>query len=218
MTNRENHRGSEIHRLKPMQESYDVNLFNKLYKLCKPVIRNLVRQIDHRRFNLTPDIIHSYFVDKLLYVFQRYYGTCSEDHLQAKILLSLSTYKNKLLRSAYSEEAETNLEMRQLEDLFDNDKELEDDSEENKLREEKFQLVEAYMKKHLDLDAQLVFGVMMNPPEFLKKYPGNGKGKFSAVSLVKFFNMPQNRASVRYINELKDDIEYWISKAHEELR
>lgn len=217
MTPKEDHKGSEIHRLKPMQESYDVNLFNKLYNLCKPVIRNLVRGIDHRRFNLTPDIIHSYFVDKMLYVFNRYYGTCSEDHLQAKILLSLSTYKNKLLRSAYTEEAEANLEMRQLEDLYDGDKELEDDSEESRLREEKFREVEDYMKKHLSSDALLVFGVMMNPPEFVKKYPGNGKGNITSMSLVKFFNMPNNRGSVRYMNEIKEDIEYWVSKAKEDL-
>ena len=32
--------GSELHRLKPMQE-YDEATFNRLYKVCKPVIRNL---------------------------------------------------------------------------------------------------------------------------------------------------------------------------------
>lgn len=217
MTTPENHRGSEIHRLKPMPKNYDIELFNKLYKLCKPVIKNLVNQIDCRRFNLTPDIIHSYFVDKLLYVFSRYQGTCSEDHLQAKILLSLSTYKNKLLRYAYTREAEANMEMRQLDDLFDGDKELLDDSEESALKEERMQEIEDYLNKHLSDDARLVFGVMMNPPAYLLKYPGNGKGSLTAVSLVRFFNLPPNRGSIRYINEIKDDIEYWITKAREDL-
>lgn len=218
MKEKENHHGSELHRLKPMPESYDIDLFNKLYKVAKPVIRNLVRQIDCRRFNVTPDIIQSYFVDKLLFVFSKYYGTCSEDHLQAKVLLSLSTFKNKLLRSAYGKEAETNLEMRQLEDLFDNDKELLDDTEEVEEKEEKLQEIEEYMKKHLSPDAYLVFGVMMNPPYYLKYYPGNGSGKLTAISLVKFFNMVPNRSSVRYINNLKADIEYWVEKAKEDLR
>lgn len=84
--------GSELHRLKPMQE-YDEATFNRLYKVCKPVIRNLTRQIDYKRFNLTPDIIQSYFWDKMLFVFNKYYGECTEEHLKARILASLSTFK-----------------------------------------------------------------------------------------------------------------------------
>ena len=123
--------GSELHRLKPMQE-YDEATFNRLYKVCKPVIRNLTRQIDYKRFNLTPDIIQSYFWDKMLFVFNKYYGECTEEHLKARILASLSTFKNKLLRSAYGEQAEYNQSLFKLDDLFDNDKELEDDTEEEK--------------------------------------------------------------------------------------
>lgn len=52
--------GSELHRLKTMQENYDQQMFLRLYKVCKPVIRNLTKQIDYKRYNLTPDIISSY--------------------------------------------------------------------------------------------------------------------------------------------------------------
>lgn len=218
MADKENYRGSEIHRLKSMPKGYDIDLFNKLYRLCKPVIRNLVRQIDCRRFNLTTDVIHSYFVDKMLFVFSKYYGTCSSEHLQAKILLSLSTYKNKLLRAAYSEEAEVNMEMRQLEDLFDNDKELEDTTEEDSYREECLQQIEEYMRKHLSEDAYLVFTVLTNPPDYIKNYPGNGNGNVTAVSLVHFFELPHNRSSIRYIMDLRGDIDYWVEKAKEDLR
>ena len=118
--------GSEIHRLKPMQENYDKETFDRMYKICKPVIRRLTKQIDNRRFNVTPDIISSYFWDKMLFVFNKYYGTCEEEHLKARILASLSTFKNHLLRTAYGEGAEYHQNLYQLEDLFDNDKELED--------------------------------------------------------------------------------------------
>lgn len=217
MADKENHRGSEIHRLKPMPDNYNVQLFNKLYRICKPVIRNLVRQIDCRRFNLTPDIIHSYFVDKMLYVFAKYYGTCSTEHLQAKILLSLSTFKNKLLRAAYSEEAEANLEMQKLEDLFDDNKELLDTSEDDKYREECLQRIEEYMREHLSADAFLVFKVLMDPPEFIQEYPGNGQGNITSMSLVKFFELPSNRSSIRFITELRKDIDYWIERAKVDL-
>lgn len=89
---RESYNGSEIHRLKPMK-SYDNKVFMKMYNLCKPVIKNLVYHIDYRRFNLTQDIIESYFWDKMLYVFNKYYDSSTEEHLKARILASLSTYK-----------------------------------------------------------------------------------------------------------------------------
>ncbi len=63
--------GSEIHRLQVFNE-YDPELFERLYKKCKPLIKSLVRQVDSRRYNLSPDIIHSYFVDKFMLVFNKY--------------------------------------------------------------------------------------------------------------------------------------------------
>ena len=63
--------GSELHRLTELKP-YDEDLFNRLYKTCKPLIRGLVRGIDSRRFNVTPDIINSFFWDKFLYVFNKY--------------------------------------------------------------------------------------------------------------------------------------------------
>lgn len=51
--------GSELHRLTELKP-YDEDLFNRLYKTCKPLIRRLTRGVDSRRFNLTPDIINSF--------------------------------------------------------------------------------------------------------------------------------------------------------------
>ena len=161
--------GSELHRLKTMQENYDQQMFLRLYKVCKPVIRNLTKQIDYKRYNLTPDIISSYFWDKMLYVFNKYYSTCSEEHLKARILASLSTFKNKLLRSAYGEQAEYNQSLFKLDDLFDNDKELEDDSEEEKAKSEMLEMMYSYMKDHLSIDAYMVFEVLLTPPPYIKE-------------------------------------------------
>ena len=121
--------GSELHRLRPMKDGYDKKLFDKLYKLCKPIIKNLVRQIDCKRLGITSDIVESQFWDKMIYVFNRYYGEVDEEHLKADIFRSLSTYKNKILRSAYGEVAEINKGMASWEDLFDDSKEMMDDTD-----------------------------------------------------------------------------------------
>lgn len=209
--------GSELHRLKTMQENYDQQMFLRLYKGCKPVIRNLTKQIDYKRYNLTPDIISSYFWDKMLYVFNKYYGTCSEEHLKARILVSLSTFKNKLLRSAYGEQAEYNQSLFKLDDLFDNDKELEDDSEEEKAKSEMLEMMYDYMKEHLSIDAYMIFEVLLTPPPYIKERIKEN-GRITNLLLVEFFDMPKTNASVKYISELRSDIQYWEDRAKEELK
>lgn len=209
--------GSELHRLKTMQENYDQQMFLRLYKVCKPVIRNLTKQIDYKRYNLTPDIISSYFWDKMLYVFNKYYGTCSEEHLKARILASLSTFKNKLLRSAYGEQAEYNQSLFKLDDLFDNDKELEDDSEEEKAKSEMLEMMYDYMKEHLSIDAYMVFEVLLTPPPYIKERIKDS-GRITNLLLVEFFDMPKTNSSVKYISELRSDIQYWEDRAKEELK
>lgn len=209
--------GSELHRLKTMQENYDQQMFLRLYKVCKPVIRNLTKQIDYKRYNLTPDIIYSYFWDKMLYVFNKYYGTCSEEHLKARILASLSTFKNKLLRSAYGEQAEYNQSLFKLDDLFDNDKELEDDSEEEKAKSEMLEMMYDYMKEHLSIDAYMIFEVLLTPPPYIKERIKDS-GRITNLLLVEFFDMPKTNSSVKYISELRSDIQYWEDRAKEELK
>ena len=183
--------GSELHRLKPMQE-YDEATFNRLYKVCKPVIRNLTRQIDYKRFNLTPDIIQSYFWDKMLFVFNKYYGECTEEHLKARILASLSTFKN-------------------------NDKELEDDTEEEKAKSEMLDMMYTYMKDKLSPDAYLLFEVLITPPPFIKERLENST-RITNIMLIEFFEMPKTNESMRYISELRQDIQYWEDRAIEELK
>lgn len=209
--------GSELHRLKPMKDVYDVDLFNRLHKICCPVIKRLSKQVDCKRFNLSEDIISSYFWDKMLYVFNKYYGTCSEEHLKAKILASLSTFKNKLLRSAYTEQAEYNQHLHKLDDLFEDSKELEDDTEYNDSRNYMIELVNNYMKEKLSSDALLVFEAVTTPPPYIKERIKDGQ-RITNLLLIEFFDLPRNRSSVRYLSELRDDIQYWTERASEELK
>lgn len=211
-----NYNGSELHRLKPMKEGYDESMFNRLYKICIPVINNLTRQIDYKRLGLTPDLIKSYFLDKMVYVFNKYYGVVSEEHLKADILRSLFTYKNKLLRSAYGDKAVINKGMSSLDELYDNSKEFYDDTEEEEFKSDLIDKVNTYMKNHLSLDAQLVYEVLTTPPPFIKERTKTNS-KITNLLLVEFFDLPKSRKSTKYISDLKSDISYWIKRAHIDL-
>lgn len=209
--------GSEIHRLKPMQKGYDVELFDKLFKLVQPVIRNLVRGIDIRRFNITTDILTSQFYDKMLFVFNKYYGTVDEEHLKANILRALSTYKNHLLKYAYSDKASFNQSLRSFEDLFDNSKEdFSDEDDSAKVKNDMWDMLNTYMDNHLSLDAKLVWEMTVSPTPFIE---ANAKfGRITNSLLVEFFNLPKNRTSVRYIGELREEISQTLEQAKKDLR
>lgn len=212
-----NGEGSELHRLKVMSEDYDKKLFNKLYKLVQPVIRNLVRGIDVNRLNTSPDILISQFNDKMLFVFNKYYGTVEEEHLKANILRALSTYKNHLLKYAYSEKATFNQNLKSFEDLFDDSKEDFSDEleEQEKAKVEMWNLLKNYILDNLSPDAQLVWEVTLNPTPYIEM---NAKyGRITNTLLVDFFDLPKTRDSVRYIGELKEEIQSVMEKAKKDL-
>lgn len=212
-----NGEGSELHRLKVMSEDYDKKLFNKLYKLVQPVIRNLVRGIDVNRLNTSPDILTSQFNDKMLFVFNKYYGTVEEEHLKANILRALSTYKNHLLKYAYSEKATFNQNLKSFEDLFDDSKEDFSDEldEQEKAKVEMWNLLKNYILDNLSPDAQLVWEVTLNPTPYIEM---NAKyGRITNTLLVDFFDLPKTRDSVRYIGELKEEIQLVMEKAKKDL-
>lgn len=208
--------GSEIHRLKEMQE-YDHDLFNKLFKNMKPLMRKLAKGVDARRFNVTPDIILSYFHDKFIYVFNKYQGEYEEERLKATILSSLSTFKNRLLRSAYGEQAEYNQSLSKLEDLFDDSKELMDDSEEEKEKEERITALYNYMRKNLHPDAYLIFQIQLDPPPFIRSKMRSTTGKISIVEILDFLELPRTKTNYDFISDLRKDIAYWLDRAKEDL-
>lgn len=216
---RTNHNGSELHRLKPMQEGYDPVLFDQLYKISKPVIRRLSSQIDTNRFNVTRDIIESYFWDKMLYIFNKYYGTCTEEHLRARILGGLSTFKNHLLHSAYTERANFNQSLHSFEDLFENSNEDKDILDETETPQSgMFKLVNEYMMKNLYPDAQLVYEALYFPPPFIREYPGYKEGRrITNKMLLEFFDLPKDTASEKYIKELRSDVDYWVERAKQDI-
>ena len=209
--------GSELHRLRKMKP-YDQDLFNRLYKTCRPLIKRLSRGVDARRYNLSSDIIVSYFWDKFLYVFNKYQGEYSEERLKATILSSLMMYKNKLLRKAYGDQADFNKSLTSMEVLYDNNKELLDDSDETRLKEGRSKIFHEYMQSHLSQDAYLVFKIQLDPPKWFEEKMANSHGKMSILHLIDYFDLPRDKASVNIISQIRKDIQATLEQAKIDLR
>ena len=210
--------GPELHRIRPL-EKYDERVFAKLYKLCKPVIKNLVKQIDCRRYNVSKDVINSYFWDKMLFLFNRYYEESdgNVEFLKAHVLRGLSTYKYHLLQEAYSERAEYFQSLTSLDELYDNNKEDLTIDDDNSYKEELLKTLYDYMKKHLSPDAILIFECLMTPTTFLLERTDNGRVRITNSMLAEFFNLPKAKTSIQYISDLRHDVEYWEQRAMKEL-
>lgn len=209
--------GSELHRLTELKP-YDQDLFNQMYKTCKPLIRRLTKGVDSRRFNVSQDIIQSYFWDKFLYVFNKYQDKYDEERLKATILSSLQTFKSKLLRNAYTKQAEFNQELTSLENLFDNNRELLDDSEESRIKEEQSIEFHKYMKEHLTQDEYLVMQIQLDPPKWFEDKIKESHGKLSILHLIDYFELPRDKTSINFFSRIRKNIQKTLEQASIDLR
>lgn len=212
-----NTNGSEIHRIKEFTD-YNRDQFEKLYKLCRPLVRNLSRSIDSRRFNVSQDIIQSYFWDKFLYVYNKYQHKYDEERLKATLLTSLQVFKNKLLRNAYTKQAEFNQELTSLDILFDNNKEYLDDTEDTEYKQELSDRFNQFMMDNLTPDEYLVFRIELDPPPFFTERIIQSHGKLSILHLVDFFELPRNGKSQTILTNMRKHIKETLKKAKKEFK
>ena len=212
-----NTNGSEIHRIKEFTD-YNRDQFEKLYKLCRPLVRNISRSIDSRRFNVSQDIIQSYFWDKFLYVYNKYQHKYDEERLKATLLASLQVFKNKLLRNAYTKQAEFNQELTSLDILFDNNKEYLDDTEDTEYKQELSDRFNQFMMDNLTPDEYLVFRIELDPPPFFTERIIQSHGKLSILHLVDFFELPRNGKSQTILTNMRKHIKETLEKAKKEFK
>lgn len=209
--------GSEIHRLREF-DHYDEALFNKMYGICRPLIKKLSRGIDCRRYNVSPDIIQSYFWDKFLFVYNKYQDKYDEERLKATLLSSLRTFRNKLLRSAYTRQAEFNSELASFEDIYESGKEWIDDSDETEYKEELSNRFNEFMQEHLTPDEYLVFRTELNPPPFFEARIKESHGKLSILHLIDFFEVPRDKKSHKMFTEMRKHIKETLELAKTEFK
>jgi len=209
--------GSELHRLKVM-EDYDEVLFNRLYRNMKPLVKRLAKNVDARRFNVPNDVIQSYFWDKFLYVFNKYQSEYEEERLRATLISSLMTFKNRLLRKAYTGQSEYYQALTSFEDLFDDSKEIIDDNTEKEGLLDRTNQLYAYMKMKLSPDAYLLFEVQNDTPGFIKSLLKTDNSKISTMMLLDYFDLPRTKSYANFISRLRKEIEINIEKAKAELR
>lgn len=207
--------GSELERLKEMG-SYDLIEFNKLYKVCTPLIRRLSKNIDNRRLNVSNDIVKSYFWDKFLYIYNKYHNDHDYEHLKAQLLVGLKKYSYKLMRDGYTRKAEFNQTLVSFEELFDDSKE--DIMDEPSNSDYHLELLNNFMKSRLTDDEFIIYQIILTPPPFIKvRMDEQSKGKLSILHLIDYFEFPRTRKAYQHFNRMKTKVMFTLEEAKIEL-
>lgn len=202
----------EIDRIKEFK-SYDVDMFNRLYKQCKPLIKSLVYTIDSKRLGVDKDIIKSYFDDKFMFVFSKWGKVHDEKRLKILMLSSLQNFKNRLLRMAYTNSSEFYLGQVSIDDSYDMLSSIPDEDTDNK---ERLEIIFEYMKTNLSPEALLLFTIELYPPEWFIDRVDNINSynkfiKFSNYMYLEYFELPKTKTYSKYISSIKNEIEVWLN-------
>lgn len=205
----------ELHRLSQMPENYNVELFNRLYKETSKLRKALANQIDHRRYMVSKDIILSWFDDKFIFTYCKYFQEHNEDVLKGHLIRAMQFFKCRILRKAYGSEAE----------IYSNIIDLDStgsqrliniipDKEEIDNKELFLELCISFFKEKLSQDAFFILELQLNPPSYIQ-VRSKHKNNFSPELLAEYIGLELNPESIRYIDGLKHEISYYTKKARE---
>lgn len=202
----------ELHRLKPM-EDYDPKLFGELYSKTRGLVKKLSRNIDTKRFNVSQDILESWFDDKFIYVFNKYHKQYGKEVLLGHIINSLKLFKYRILKTAYSQQSDFNMSLQTVGDdnSLDNIPEYDD----LVFREELVNNMWNYMRANLDKDAFLIFELECCPPEYCLQRVKNRNSRISSKLYCEFLELDTTPETIKYIDYLRKVVSEETKRAGE---
>lgn len=208
----------ELHRLTPMKEGYPEQLFNQLYKETKNLRKSLAYNIDHRRYGVSNDIIQSWFDDKFMFVFNKYYEQFSDkpEVLKGHIINSLKTFQLRVLRKAYQKEGEFYGSLVTLDGEYDLINIIPDP---NSLSTEDlfYSLAMEFMKEKLSDNAYMLLQIQLNPPPYILARIDKVNSRIPNSLIIDFLNIKYDNFSdaEKCIKNLKKEINQAIKNAKE---
>ena len=189
----------EEHRLKVMNEDYNQELFNKLFKETSKLRNKLASEISLARFpGMELKDIKSWFEIKFLYTYQKYQPLYNDrpNILLGNIIKSLQLFKCRILRHAYGKDIDSILGTFSL----DNCIEQQDWVEEKDVwySEELLKTVYEDLKHELSQEAYNILMAQIYPPDYI----------LDRITVKQKNNIP-SRLLAEYFEVSQDDIAYY---------
>jgi len=203
----------ELHRLKEMPENYNPELFNSLYEKTKQLRNSLSYQIDHRRLGVTQDEIKSWFSDKFMFAYCKYFEEFEENILLGHIIKSLQFFKCRILRKVYQESSslysnEISLDNVQLSNIIEDETEMGE-------KEVLMNLALEFMKNKISNDAYQLLTLELQPPIYITSRIASTSSRIPNKLILEFLGVPYNQNTQDYIKGLREEIQTGISNARE---
>lgn len=205
----------EIHRLKPMNEDYDREIFNLIYQEVEPLKKALSNQIDHRRLGISQDVLHSWFDDKMLFVYNKHFQEMDPDVLKGYIINSLQRFKYRILRKAYTGEAEYFSSLVELEGEEKSYLNIIADPQEESDHEVFMGIVNGFMKDKLSREAYELYSLQLNPPPYILSRLKKASSRIPTSLLLEYYGYPDEKGN--HFKKLKREINKTIKMAKKEL-
>ncbi len=208
----------EHHRLKPMEEGYDKDLFESLFRKTTPLMRKLAYQIDARKFGVDYQEILSWFHVKFIHAFNKYHKKESE-RLLGYIINSLTTYKYRVMRSSYQVKYHNHANMLDVTELYDYKGLIDTTSSEATIRETYMNKVMDFMKTQLTDDGMLILEIQLNPPPYIieqmKDMDKADNATIPHTLIAEYIGLGTSQPIIEYIKDLRRDIKDGILGAKE---
>jgi len=195
----------EEHRLTEMKPGYDEKLFNELYEKTTPLKRRLAGSISAGKLGVDYDEILSWFDVKFIYVFNKYFETKSPEVLKGFLLNSLSMFRNRILKVAYSEKNSVYRDTLELDEV--NNLESLTYSEREPHTEFYLNKAMSFITEKISDDSLLVLQIDLDPPLYIKeRMERMGKkvtNKIPSYLVADYLSLGKDKEAVNYINELR---------------
>lgn len=206
----------EVHRLQPMKEGYSPELFNRIYQETAPLRKKLSSQIDPRYYGVSRDIIDSWFDDKFIFVFNKYFEEKEPDLLKGYIISALQVFKYRILRKAYSKEGNfysTNVRLEGETELIN----ILPDTSLQTTDQVFYNLALSFMEEKLSENAFILLQAQITPPPYILNRIEPGQSRIPPLLLAEFLgiDMGDDHSTERYIKNLRREINKAIKEAKE---
>lgn len=188
--------------------NYDEKLFNKLYGKTEGLRKKLASQIDPHRFGLQYEDILSFFDTKFIFTFHKYHEKFEEDVLLGHLINSLSFFKCRILRAAYTEKFSQSFINEEA--VIEVEHRLVDYQPVESNANIYYEKLMNFMKANLSDNAFIIFEAQLNPPHYIisriNTQPDANLRKIPDQLFLEYFGLGNSDKSYKFLNAIRKEI------------
>jgi len=197
----------ELHRLTPMKEGYDETLFNTFYQKTKALRNKLAFEVNPKYLGVSHQEILSWFDDKFMFIFNKYYGKLDNNVLLGYIINGLLNFKRRVLINVMENPERTNFYINRIE-LSDQSHmhiiPLDSEPDNSGMLQK---LVWDYFRDHLTEEEFIIFEITINPPSYIAQNLRDLSQHISTPLILRYLGYDDQDYELRKrVNEIRKKI------------